>query len=165
MSTSTTLYRQYQTLIRNWPIDNLRPNFSFAETLQRRAAEYFGTHVEADSSLPTQNTDKISASPGLAGSGKPVLKFDESGIQREINVLGALLEDRFKKAVGFPCWEVGVGGTGLTEVGQYPLGDNMLHPKGNPEYYDKLMKELHTAPERSWLGGKLSSWKGWIRME
>jgi len=40
----------------------------------------------------------------------------------------------------------------------------MLRPKGNPEYYEKLMKELEAAPERSWLGSKINAWKGWIRM-
>jgi hypothetical protein len=41
----------------------------------------------------------------------------------------------------------------------------MLHPKGNPDYYDKLIKELEVAPQRNWLSNFLSSWKGWIRMD
>ncbi|KAF8245121.1 hypothetical protein K440DRAFT_634930 [Wilcoxina mikolae CBS 423.85] len=66
-------------------------------------------------------------------------------VQKEIDILGNLLEDRFKKA--------------------YPLKENMLRPKSNPEYYEKLLKELDAAPERSWLESKLNFWKGLIRFQ
>lgn len=104
---------------------------------------YFGSHAEAGSGLPTQNLDSAAATAQV-GSNRQVLKFDAVRVEREINVLGGLLEDRFKK--------------------RYPLGENMLRPKGNPEYYERLMKELRAAPERSWLQRTLNSWKGYIRM-
>ena len=40
----------------------------------------------------------------------------------------------------------------------------MLRPKSNPDYYDKLLKELDQAPQRGWLQSKLNSWRGWIRL-
>ena len=48
---------------------------------------------------------------------------------------------------------------------QYPLGENMTRPQGNPEYYTRLMKELEEVPERSWLASKMNSWKGFIQKE
>lgn len=49
-------------------------------------------------------------------------------------------------------------------VRQYPITEKLLRPKGNPKYYENLLKELEKAPERSWLQAKLNSWKGYIRM-
>ncbi|KAA8910893.1 hypothetical protein FN846DRAFT_904663 [Sphaerosporella brunnea] len=143
MSLRNTLYRQYMAIIAHWPVDPLRPNLSFAETLQRRVHRYFGEPAGADSSIPTQNMG--SAAAAAPDARKQALKFDAARIQNEMNILGNLLENRFKAT--------------------YPIGDNMLHPKGNPEYYDKLIEELEAAPQRGWLMNKLSSWKGWIRMD
>ncbi|KAF8536134.1 hypothetical protein BDD12DRAFT_852447 [Trichophaea hybrida] len=143
MSISNILHRQYVALIHHWPIDPLRPTISFRETLSARVNQYFGTHVEADATIPSQNTPAIT--PASSAEGKPVVKFDANTVQKEIDILGNLLEDRFKKA--------------------YPLKENMLRPKSNPEYYEKLLKELDAAPERSWLESKLNFWKGVIRFQ
>jgi hypothetical protein len=97
MSVRNTLYRQYMTIVAHWPVDPLRPNISFAETLHRRVQKYFGNHADADSSLPTQNTGAVPPD-----AGKQALKFDAKHIQNEINILGNLLEDRFKKTVSAP---------------------------------------------------------------
>jgi cytochrome b pre-mRNA-processing protein 6 len=160
MSLQPVLRRQYAAIIARWPVDPLRPNLSFAETLSARMQQYFGTHADADSSLPTQNT----GSPA-PDTGRQALKFDAAHIQNEINILGNLLEDRFKSTVsgqGLGADEEAM--VRLMREIQYPVGENMLRPKGNPEYYEKLMKELDVAPQRNWLQSKLSSWKGWIRM-
>jgi hypothetical protein len=58
---------------------------------------YFGSHVEADSEPPTRNTGSVAQ----VGSSRQVLKFDAARVEREIDVLGGLLEDRFKKRVCF----------------------------------------------------------------
>jgi cytochrome b pre-mRNA-processing protein 6 len=41
----------------------------------------------------------------------------------------------------------------------------MLRPKSNPEYYEKLLKELDAAPERSWLQSKMNMLKGLIQFQ
>lgn len=46
---------------------------------------------------------------------------------------------------------------------QYPLSEKMLKPPSNPEYYERLIKELDEAPRRSWLQSKLARWKGFLR--
>jgi len=61
--------------------------------------QYFGTHVEADATIPSQNTPAIT--PASSAEGKPVVKFDANLMQKEINILGNLLEDRFKNTVSF----------------------------------------------------------------
>lgn len=39
-----------------------------------------------------------------------------------------------------------------------------MRPASNPDYYKKLVDEIDEAPKRSWLGRKINSWKGYIRM-
>lgn len=108
------LRSQYKLIIDSWPIDPLRPTISFRETLAQRADAYFGSQAEPDAAIPAQNTSTPSPSPpapsgvvaagtaGAEGEGKQVFKFDAALIQKEINILGNLLEDRFKTAVGSP---------------------------------------------------------------
>lgn len=45
------------------------------------------------------------------------------------------------------------------------MSDRILKPRGNPNYYDNLIKELEQAPGRSWWETKLNAWKGYIRMK
>ncbi|KAI5854653.1 hypothetical protein BZA05DRAFT_392161 [Tricharina praecox] len=142
MSLQPLLYKQYCAIIARWPIDPLRPSLNFSTALRARVTHYFGTHADPDSTLPSQNTNAVTAPSTPHPQAE---KFDAVTVKREINALAGLLEDRFMK--------------------QYPLAENMLKPKGNPDYYDKLMRELDAAPERSWLGTKMNAWKGWIRVE
>lgn len=53
----------------------------------------------------------------------------------------------------------------MVVVPQYPVTDHILMPKGQPDYYKKLLEELEVAPKRSWLERQLNSWKGWIRLK
>ena len=39
-----------------------------------------------------------------------------------------------------------------------------MKPASNPTHYEDLVKELEEAPQRSWLGAKLNSWKGFLRL-
>lgn len=38
-----------------------------------------------------------------------------------------------------------------------------MQPQSNPKYYTDLIEELDAAPNRSWLGRYLNSFKGMIR--
>ncbi|KAI5790222.1 hypothetical protein EDC01DRAFT_788493 [Geopyxis carbonaria] len=140
MSVQKQLYRQYAALIHRWPADPLRPQMSFQDMLARRAHGYF----TPDAPKPgAAHTKAAAAAAADEAAGRPVLPYEEARVGREANVLAALLEDRFKTT--------------------YPIGENMTRPKGNPEYYEKLMKELDSAPQRSWLATQLNSWRGYIR--
>ncbi|CCX09296.1 hypothetical protein FPQ18DRAFT_336129 [Pyronema domesticum] len=149
MTIPAALHRQYINLVNHWPIDPLRPTVSFQNMLADRVERYFGTHAQADETIPTQNTplraETIAKEGAHEAVAKPVVKFDQALIEKEINVLGNLLEDRFKKA--------------------YPVSDTMLKPKSNPEYYEKLLQELDEAPSRSWWQAQINSWKGYIRFQ
>lgn len=90
------LQRQYLALISRWPADPLRPNISFADTLSYRVSSYFGQTSPADTSIPTQNQPSINEK---AGQTLPMRKFDERKVEREMNAVAALLEDRFKNQV------------------------------------------------------------------
>lgn len=46
---------------------------------------------------------------------------------------------------------------------QYPLSDALIKPASNPTYYQDLLKELQEAPQRSWFGRIINSWKGFLR--
>ncbi|KAH0610023.1 uncharacterized protein H6S33_012569 [Morchella sextelata] len=146
MSAKTLLHKQYRTLAELWPTDPLRPNLSLQTLLQQRIARQFVQAVEGDEAIPTQNhSGPATTGSGSAGEGRPVVKFDEGRAAREINALGSLLEDRYRK--------------------KYPVSDRILKPRGNPEYYDNLIKELEQAPGRSWWETKLNAWKGYVRMK
>ncbi|KAF8449690.1 hypothetical protein BGX38DRAFT_546130 [Terfezia claveryi] len=47
---------------------------------------------------------------------------------------------------------------------KYPLSDKILRPPAMPDYYERLVREMEEAPQRSWLQRMLNSWKGYIRM-
>jgi len=97
MSLQPFLYKQYTAIIARWPVDPLRPTLNFSEVLRARVTHYFGTHADADSTLPSQNT---SAPAAKNPATRPqVEKFDADRVKGEINVLAALLEDRFMHKV------------------------------------------------------------------
>jgi len=95
MSIQPLLYRQYTALIARWPVDPLRPTLNFSDALRARVTHYFG----ADSTpSPSKNTGAATAKPAAE-------KFDVGAVKREINVLAALLEDRFTNKVGGEGWK------------------------------------------------------------
>ena len=109
MPLANRLCSQYKLIIDSWPIDPLRPTISFRETLAQRADSYFGSLVETDAAIPARKTAASHPPPAPAGgvvaaaaveSGrKQSFELDAASIQKEINILGNLLEDRFKNAV------------------------------------------------------------------
>ncbi|PWW78117.1 hypothetical protein C7212DRAFT_363058 [Tuber magnatum] len=137
MALRSALQKQYMTLLSHWPVDPLRPNLSFPDSLRRRVEQELGaTYPPGSGSPPPVNAGtKVEA-----GS-----KFNEEYEKRQLNALSSLLEDRYKK--------------------MYPITDHILMPKSQPDYYNKLLEELDVAPKRSWFGRQLNSWKGWIRLK
>lgn len=40
-----------------------------------------------------------------------------------------------------------------------------MKPASDPLYYERLVKELDEAPNRSWLQSKIQKWKGAFRFK
>lgn len=106
MALANRLCSQYKLIIDSWPIDPLRPTISFRETLAQRAGTYFGSLVETDAAIPARKpashpppAPAAAAAAAVESGGKQASEFDAAPIQKEINILGNLLEDRFKNAV------------------------------------------------------------------
>ncbi|PUU83313.1 hypothetical protein B9Z19DRAFT_1189749 [Tuber borchii] len=139
MALRSALRKQYMTLLSHWPVDPLRPALSFPDFLRRRIEQEFGAPHPPNSSplsaVSTTTTKEVEAQS----------KFDEVYEKRQLNALSSLLEDRYKK--------------------MYPVTDHILMPKGQPDYYKKLLEELEVAPKRSWFERQLNSWRGWIRLK
>lgn len=71
-------------------------------------------------------------------------KLDPEAIKAEMNAIAGLLENRYKVL--------------------YPVGEGLMRPRGNPEYYERLRRELEVAPERGMVGKWAGKLKGWVRM-
>lgn len=89
--------------------------------------------------------------------------IEEKAEFEQVNVLYSLLENRYSKKVccisGCVAWLCYTHGSLM----QYPLSDTLMKPASNPTYYQSLLKELQEAPQRSWIGRMLNSWKGFLR--
>lgn len=51
----------------------------------------------------------------------------------------------------------------ILKMPQYPLSDRLMKPLSDPEHYEKIVKELEEAPNRSWFASLVNRWKGMIR--
>lgn len=62
-----------------------------------------------------------------------------------VNALYLLMENKFSK--------------------KYPISQEVLRPKSNPEHYDRLMEEIERAPQKSWWSAKLDEWRMKVRWQ
>lgn len=85
------LYKHYQRIIAQWPVDLLRPEVSFQKTIQRR----IDTHLKPSTTPPQDN---VVSNEALATVPTPV-PFDEKGELEQVNVLYSFLENRYTKKV------------------------------------------------------------------
>lgn len=53
----------------------------------------------------------------------------------------------------------------VADTVQNPLPDSMMRPKSDPEYYDRLRKQLDETPERSWFSNFARRLGGMIRLQ
>lgn len=86
------IYKHYQRILTQWPVDRLRPEVSFQKIIQRR----IDTQLKP-STIPPQ--DNVVSNQAQATVPSPV-PFDEQGQLEQVNVLYSLLENRYKKKVG-----------------------------------------------------------------
>ncbi|KAK0516983.1 hypothetical protein JMJ35_000138 [Cladonia borealis] len=129
------IYKHYQRILTQWPVDRLRPEVSFQKIIQHR----IDTQLKPPTTPPQDNVVSNQAQATIPTS----VPFDEQGQLEQVNVLYSLLENRYKK--------------------KYPLSEKMMRPASNPDYYDKLVKELDEAPNRSRFQSWLNKWKGFLR--
>lgn len=146
------VYKHYQRILAQWPVDLLRPNISFQTTIQRRV----DTRLKPSTTPPQDN---IVSNQAQATVPTP-MPFDEKGELDQVNVLYSFLENRYTKKV---CVFQHSTELTLTHFGQYPLSEKMMRPASNPDYYTNLVAELDAAPRRSWLQSKIHKWKGALR--
>ncbi|KAI4094851.1 MAG: hypothetical protein LQ348_006586 [Seirophora lacunosa] len=136
MASRPIVYRHYQRALAQWPIDVLRPQVSFQGSMRRRIEKQFGP----------SNNDKTAYDPSKESKDTlvtPLKPSDEGAELDQVNVLYSFLEDRYSK--------------------KYPLSDRLMKPLSDPEHYEKIIKELEEAPNRSWFGSMVNRWKGMIR--
>ncbi|PGH28739.1 hypothetical protein GX50_08514 [[Emmonsia] crescens] len=62
-----------------------------------------------------------------------------------INALYSLLENRYEK--------------------QYPLPQNLRHPRSAPSHYDDVLREFREAPGRGWVKRMVEKVKGVLRFQ
>ncbi|KAF6235605.1 hypothetical protein HO173_006288 [Letharia columbiana] len=129
------VYKHYQRLLTQWPVDLLRPEVSFQKAIQRR----IDTRLKPSTTAPEDNVVFNQAQATVPTK----VAFDEKGELEQVNVLYSFLENRYTKT--------------------YPLSEKMMRPASNPNYYDGLLKELNEAPTRSWFQSMVIRWKGSLR--
>ncbi|KAF2219420.1 hypothetical protein BDZ85DRAFT_285264 [Elsinoe ampelina] len=86
--------------------------------------------------------------PEIQGFLEKVLGPDQqsrSAGLKEVNALYSLLENRYTKAS--------------------PFSSEMMRPKSDPDYYNKLEKELEATPSRSWFGKVFNRVRGLVRLQ
>lgn len=152
------VYKHYQRLLTQWPVDLLRPEVSFQKAIQRRV----DTRLKPSTTAPEDNVVFNQAQATVPTK----VAFDEKGELEQVNVLYSFLENRYTKTVRIRC----ILGGGIMDVAmtdeyrnQYPLSEKMMRPASNPNYYDGLLKELNEAPTRSWFQSMVIRWKGSLR--
>lgn len=69
--------------------------------LQQRTKSYFGSYMESELIIPSQNSPEPRKAGNAQAAGRTVLKFDQPMVVKELNALSSLLEDRFEKAVSW----------------------------------------------------------------
>lgn len=152
------VYKHYQRILTQWPVDLLRPEVSFQKAIQRR----IDTRLKPSTTAPEDNVVFNQAQATVPTK----VAFDEKGELEQVNVLYSFLENRYTKTVRIRC----ILGGGTMDVAmtdeyrnQYPLSEKMMRPASNPNYYDGLLKELNEAPTRSWFQSMVIRWKGSLR--
>ncbi|KAL9622988.1 MAG: hypothetical protein Q9160_002706 [Pyrenula sp. 1 TL-2023] len=115
--------RHWARLIQRWPVDRVRPaNVSFQTVMQSRLDRF--------SQNPSLNTkaQSVKSNDALVTPTTPP-RWDESHETRQANVLYNLLEDKYAH--------------------KYPVPEILRYPDFNPAYYDDLIEELESAPDRT----------------
>jgi len=145
MSTQSLALKHWSRILRRWPVDRVRPeNVSFQKLMTRRLEK----HQKTSQSSPPTTTGAAAAPPASVPSSSKVasqkkIEWDEQAELEQANALYALLEDRYAR--------------------EYPLPGVLRQPASNPTYYDDLVKEMHEAPTRSWLGSLAKRIQGSFR--
>ena len=86
------VYKHYQRILAQWPVDRLRPDVSFQQKIQNRIDNRL-----KPSTTPPQDNVVSNEAQATVPTPKP---FDEKGELEQVNVLYSLLENRYTKKVG-----------------------------------------------------------------
>lgn len=135
---SKAIQKHYLRIIRQWPVDHLRPVSFHDATRKRMTAKFLKPQVEPPL---VQKAVADGAQPATAPAAKPDEKYE----MEQVNALYSLLENRYST--------------------MYKTSDDLLQPVFKPTYYTDLLLEMEEAPKRSWLMKKWLRWSGLVRFK
>ncbi|PGH05090.1 hypothetical protein GX51_03188 [Blastomyces parvus] len=139
-----TLSAHINRLISRWPSDSVRPAAVSVQT-------YLKTRLPAAAPTPTTTSSSSSPSQPTATTAAPQSQAQQQQQQQShlsaasINALYSLLENRYEK--------------------QYPLPQNLRHPRSAPSHYDDVLREFSEAPGRGWVKRMVEKFKGVLRFQ
>ncbi|OJD10424.1 hypothetical protein ACJ73_09795 [Blastomyces percursus] len=138
-----TLSAHINRLISRWPSDPVRPSAVSVQT-------YLKTRLPPTTIAISPSS---SPSPQTATTTAPQSQTREQQRQQQrsqlssasINALYSLLENRYEK--------------------QYPLPQNLRHPRSAPSHYDDVLREFREAPGRGWVKRLMEKVRGVLRFQ
>ncbi|KAF2011758.1 hypothetical protein BU24DRAFT_426856 [Aaosphaeria arxii CBS 175.79] len=142
MSGTKQIINHYTRILSLWPKDPLRPAQPFTNAIEHRAVPLGVTPLPkpSPSSKDAPSSSSTQTPPAAAPS---TLNADAE--LANINALYSLLGNRYSNL--------------------NKLSPGVLKPTSNPEYYDRLMREIERAPTKSWFQAKVDEWKMKIRWQ
>lgn len=154
-------YKHWHRILRLWPTDLVRPeSVSFQHIMTQRVSKIQPTQSNSLPITPNQAAESIKSNGALvsavpsttattttttspSSSQTTSESWNESYELSQTNALYSLLENRYLTA--------------------NPTPPSLRKPSSDPEYYDRLIRELEEAPSRSWFGGLIKRIKGGLR--
>ena len=137
----SSIAKHIQRLISRWPSDSVRPASVSVQTYLQSRLNPPPAPTKQTGLFSSLFSKKPSASaPETSTSQDPPLLSTQN-----VNALYSLLENRYQR--------------------EYPLARSLRVPKGQPEYYDQLLREFEEAPNRSWFGRIQKRVTGMLRLK
>ncbi|KKZ60274.1 hypothetical protein EMCG_04985 [[Emmonsia] crescens] len=135
--TPQTISAHISRLISRWPSDPVRPSSVSVQT-------YLKTRLPTSSPSSSTTTTAAAAQP-QSQSQQSQSQQQQQLSASSINALYSLLENRYEK--------------------QYPLPQNLRHPRSAPSHYDDVLREFREAPGRGWVRRMVEKVKGVLRFQ
>ncbi|QSS63409.1 hypothetical protein I7I51_00467 [Histoplasma capsulatum] len=133
-----TLSAHINRLISRWPSDPVRPASVSVQT-------YLKTRLPTSSPSPSPPTTAATTTTTTAQTQQHQQRQQSQFSTSSINALYSLLENRYEK--------------------QYPLPQNLRHPRSAPTHYDDVLREFRDAPGRGWVRRMVEKFKGVLRFQ
>ncbi|EGE85015.1 hypothetical protein RJ035_004823 [Blastomyces gilchristii] len=142
-----TLSAHINRLISRWPSDPVRPSAVSVQTYLKTRLPTTPTPTTSSSSSPSPPTATATAPQSQAQAQAQAQQQQQQSqlSTASINALYSLLENRYEK--------------------QYPLPQNLRHPRSAPSHYDDVLREFREAPGRGWVKRMMEKLRGVLRFQ